>query len=62
MDIADLLVDRGQVVGAMQRLGGLARLLQELERLVVREHALGVVAPRGASTSAIARRSPACVK
>ena len=36
------------LVGAIERLGGLARLLQEFQRLVVRENALGIArrAPR----------------
>jgi len=42
MDIADRFIDRVQVNGAMQRLGGLARLNQEFEGLVVRKHPLGV--------------------
>ena len=38
--VAHLLVDRGDRLRALQRLGRFPRLVEELERLVVREQAL----------------------
>jgi hypothetical protein len=42
-DVADLLVDRRDILDAMQRVGRLARRFEILQRLVVREHALRLV-------------------
>ena len=43
MHVAGLLVDCGDVLVALQRIGRLARLLEVFQRLVVREDALRIV-------------------
>src|SRR5207237_3820889 len=63
MDIAYLLVDRSDLVDAIERLGGLARLLQDFKRVVVRKHALGIArrAPRIRQRSREVAREPEVV-